>query len=87
MVCNREFPMFRIRTELYTGGVGNSIIPSYSGAMFVIGGSGVTFALSAVQDLVQSGNSSSVTDIDIIWCIANPGLFLFLPLHNAQRTF
>ena len=78
MVCTHESSMFHIRTELSTGGVGNTIIQSYSGAMFIVGGSGVTFALSAVHDLVQSGNSSCVTDIDIIWCIADPGLFLFL---------
>jgi ferric-chelate reductase len=77
--------MFHIRTDLSTGGVGNTIIPSYSGAMFVVGGGGVTFALSAVQDLVRSGNLSNVTDIDIIWCIADPGLFVsFLPVHGAQ---
>ncbi|KAG6380446.1 hypothetical protein JVT61DRAFT_8585 [Boletus reticuloceps] len=60
------------------GGVCNTVIPSYSGAMFVVGGSGITFALSAVQDLVRSGESSSVTDIDVIWCIADPGLLIFL---------
>ena len=80
MVCTRELCMFHVRTELPTGGVGNSVISSYSGAMFAIGGSGVTFALSAVQDLVRSGNASSVTDIDIVWSIADPGLFyLFVP--------
>lgn len=74
-----QTPQVPIQTELsQTGGVGNTVIPSYSGAMFVVGGSGVTFALSAVQDLVRSGNSSNVTDIDIIWCIADPGLFIFL---------
>lgn len=35
------------------GGPGHSVFASYSAAMFVVGGSGITFALSAVQDLVQ----------------------------------
>ncbi|KAF8452850.1 hypothetical protein L210DRAFT_2059386 [Boletus edulis BED1] len=66
------------------GGVCNTVIPSYSGAMFVVGGSGLTFALSAVQDLVRSGESSSVTDIDVIWCIADPAsLTPMIPLFTA----
>lgn len=79
MVCTREFRMFHVRTELSIGGVGNTVIPSYSGAMIVVGGSGVSFALSTVQDLVRSGNSSDVTDIDVIWCIADPGSFIIVP--------
>jgi len=46
---------------------------SYSGAVFVVGGSGVTFALSAVQDLVRGGADSHVKIIDIVWCIQDPG--------------
>ena len=72
-------PIFHDQAKLSTGGVGNTVIPSYSGAMFVVGGSGVTFALSAVQDLVRAGHSSNVSDIDIIWCIADPGLFTSPP--------
>lgn len=79
MVCTHELRMFHVWIELSTGGVGNTVIPSYSGAMFVVGGSGVSFALSAVQDLVRSGNSSDVTDIDVIWCIADPSSFILLP--------
>ena len=71
--------MLHVLIELPTGGVGNTVIPSYSGAMFVVGGSGVTFALSVVQELVRSGNSSNVTDIEVIWCIADPGSFILLP--------
>ncbi|KAI9571020.1 ferric reductase like transmembrane component-domain-containing protein [Boletus coccyginus] len=75
---------FKVMVE---GGVGNTVIPSYSGAMFVVGGSGVTFALSAVQDLVRSGNSSNVTDIDIIWCIADPAsLTPMIPLFTALAS-
>lgn len=79
MVCTCEPPMSHIRTKPSTGGVGNSVIPSYSAAMFIVGGSGVTFALPAVQELVRAGISSSVRDIDIVWCIADPGLFIFFP--------
>lgn len=36
-----------------TGGTGHSVFASFSAAMFIVGGSGITFALSAIQDLVQ----------------------------------
>ena len=58
-----------------TGGVaGNTTVSNYSGAMFVVGGSGVTFALSAVQDLVLAGDRSRAKIIDVIWSITDPGL-------------
>jgi hypothetical protein len=41
--------------------------------MLVCGGSGVTFALSAVQDLVKSGYASNVNAIEVIWSIPDPG--------------
>ncbi|KAF9239987.1 ferric reductase like transmembrane component-domain-containing protein [Melanogaster broomeanus] len=56
----------------------------YSGAMFVVGGSGVTFALSAVQDLVQSGYASNVKTIDVIWSIPDPtSLIPMIPLFTS----
>jgi hypothetical protein len=35
------------------GGTGHCVFASYSAAMFVVGGSGISFALSAVQDVLQ----------------------------------
>ena len=46
--------MWDSRWEL-TGGTGHSVFASFSAAMFVVGGSGITFALSAIQDLIQVG--------------------------------
>ncbi|KAG8216185.1 ferric reductase like transmembrane component-domain-containing protein [Butyriboletus roseoflavus] len=74
----------KVMVEGPYGGVGNTLMPSYSGIMLVVGGSGVSFALSAVQELVQSGNASNVTDIDVIWCIADPAsLTPIIPLLTA----
>lgn len=64
------------------GGIGNTVLPSYSGALFVVGGSGISFALSAAQELVRSGNVSNMTVIDIVWGIRNVGEFLILSLHD-----
>ncbi|EGO19873.1 hypothetical protein SERLADRAFT_401128 [Serpula lacrymans var. lacrymans S7.9] len=63
------------------GGVGHTVMSSYSGAMFVVGGSGVTFALSAAQDLISSGSSSRVKVIEIVWTVQDPSsLTPMLPL-------
>ncbi|KAI9459069.1 hypothetical protein HD554DRAFT_2029376 [Boletus coccyginus] len=66
------------------GGFGDITIGNYSGAMFVVGGSGVTFALSAVQDLVLAGDRSRTQVIDVIWSITDPAaLGHFIPLFAA----
>jgi hypothetical protein len=67
------------RFLFYQGGVGHIMMSSYSGALFVVGGSGVSFALSAVQDMVRAGGDSHIRIIDIVWCIQDPGtLYCFI---------
>ena len=53
------------------GGVGNTMMDSYSGAVFVVGGSGITFALSSITDLVQKDvrGLSRLKVIHLIWCV------------------
>lgn len=53
------------------GGVGNTMMDSYSGAVFMVGGSGITFALSSIADLVQKDiqGSSRLKVIHLIWCV------------------
>jgi predicted ferric reductase len=53
------------------GGVGNTVMESYSGAVFVMGGSGITFALSSIADLVQKDlrGSSRLKVLHLIWCV------------------
>ncbi|KAF8960641.1 hypothetical protein BDZ97DRAFT_1940337 [Flammula alnicola] len=48
---------------------------SFSGAVFVAGGSGVTYALSAIQDLVQKdlAGESRVKIIELVWIVPDPG--------------
>lgn len=74
----------RVMVEGPYGGVGNTVISSYSGALFVAGGSGITFALSAVQELVRLGNDSSVRTIDIVWSIPDAAsLTPMIPLFTS----
>lgn len=56
------------------GGPGHTIFASFSGAVFVVGGSGITFALSTVQDLVQKDlkGQSRLKIIELIWVVQDP---------------
>jgi ferric-chelate reductase len=58
-----------------SGGPGHSVFESYSAAVFVCGGSGISFGLSAVQDLVQKDieGASRLKVIELIWSIQDPG--------------
>ncbi|KAI6157280.1 ferric reductase like transmembrane component-domain-containing protein [Pisolithus tinctorius] len=81
----------RVMVEGPYGGVGNTVMSSYSGALFVVGGSGITFALSAIQELVRSQDDSSITTIDIVWSIPDvASLTPVIPLFTSlieQSTF
>lgn len=50
---------------------------SYSSAVFVMGGSGISFALSCIQDLINQDlqGHSRVKVIELIWVIQDPGMF------------
>ncbi|KAF9239998.1 hypothetical protein BU15DRAFT_74226 [Melanogaster broomeanus] len=70
------------------GGPGHAVLASFSAAMFVVGGSGITFALAAVQDLIQRDleGSSRVKLIDLIWCIQDPCTSLLFSLPCTHNT-
>ena len=63
----------------HIGGPGHAIFASYSAVVMIIGGSGITFALSTIQDLVQKGlhDESRVKVIELVWIVQSPGI-LFL---------
>ncbi|TFY62033.1 hypothetical protein EVJ58_g4126 [Rhodofomes roseus] len=76
------------------GGPGHAIVTSFSGAMLVAGGSGITYALSTAQELVTKGaeSASRMRVVELVWSITDPAaLFPFLPifgnmLAEAQGT-
>jgi hypothetical protein len=51
------------------------VYASYSAAVFICGGSGISFGLSAVQELVQRHleGTSRVEVIELIWIVQDPG--------------
>ena len=67
-------------------GPGHAIYASYSGVVVVAGGSGITFALSVVQDLVQKDlrAQSRVKVLELVWTVASPDAMVpLMPLFTA----
>ncbi|KAH9946886.1 iron reductase [Amylocystis lapponica] len=78
-------PRVRVLIDGPYGGPGHSIMSSFSGAMFVAGGSGITYALGAVRELMQraSEGRTRVKVIELVWSIPDPAsLAPLLPLFT-----
>jgi ferric-chelate reductase len=56
-------------TNLTVGGPGHTVFSSFSGALLVVGGSGISFGLAAAQELVQRAvqGTSNVRTIELVW--------------------
>ncbi|KAI0954316.1 hypothetical protein AcV7_007581 [Taiwanofungus camphoratus] len=68
------------------GGPGHSIPSSFSSAMVVAGGSGITYALSTMQELMKKDaqRSSCVKIVEFVWSVPNPSnLVPLLPLFSS----
>ncbi|KAJ3795005.1 hypothetical protein GGU11DRAFT_840764 [Lentinula aff. detonsa] len=76
----------RVSVEGPYGGPGHRIFASFSAAVFVAGGSGITFALSSIQDLIQKDleGHSRVKVIHLVWSVQDPSsLVHLLPLLTS----
>ncbi|KAJ7153949.1 ferric reductase like transmembrane component-domain-containing protein [Mycena crocata] len=77
----------KVAVEGPYGGSGFVMFHSYSAAMFVAGGSGITFALGAVQELIQHGirGESRVRVMELIWVVQDAAsLRSFVPQLAAM---
>jgi len=56
------------------GGPGNMMFSSYSAAMFICGGGGITFGLCATQDIMRDAfdRRSRLRIVDLVWSIHDP---------------
>ena len=56
------------------GGPGHRVFSSFSAAVVVAGGSGITFGLSVVQDLIQKdlNAESRIKFLELIWIVQDP---------------
>lgn len=75
------------------GGSGHTMFGSFSGALFAAGGSGITFALGAVQDLIQKDleGETRLKAIELVWSVQDPSHFVpLIPTFKAllaHRTY
>ncbi|KAF7419392.1 hypothetical protein PC9H_001981 [Pleurotus ostreatus] len=77
----------KVMVEGPYGGPGHAIWASYSAAVFIVGGSGITFALSAIQELIQKDldGASRVKAIELVWMVQDPAsLTPLLPMFNMM---
>ena len=75
------------------GGLGNTLLPSFSSVVLVAGGSGITHALTLAQDLITRAPTGVVRarSIDLIWMVrtedvARPLMPSLLELINEARA-
>lgn len=59
----------RMMVEGPYGGTGYSVISKHSAVMLIVGGSGVTFALSTILDIMQREENCGVQVIHVVWCV------------------
>ena len=79
MVTNSVGNLLTTNLMHHIGGPGYAMFASYSAVIMVIGGSGITFALSTIQDMVQKGlrDESRVKVIELVWIVQSPGILFF----------
>ena len=75
MVSVYQIMMVPENNRCLIGGPGHRVFSSFSGAVVVAGGSGITFALSVIQDLIQKdlNSESRVKVLELIWIVQDPG--------------
>ncbi|WVQ85105.1 hypothetical protein IAT38_007270 [Cryptococcus sp. DSM 104549] len=76
------------------GGLGNTLLPSFSSVVLIAGGSGITHALSLAHDLVTRAPSGVVRarTIDLVWMVgteeqAKPMMATLLELVNDAKQW
>lgn len=59
----------------HQGGPGYTLYPAYSGVVLVAGGSGISYVLGVLDDLLQKHacGRSRVRVIEVIWSVRDPG--------------
>ena len=57
------------------GGPGYTLYTAYSGAVLVAGGSGISYVMSVLDDMLQkhASGKSHVRVIEVIWSVMDPG--------------
>lgn len=58
----------------FAGGPGHDVLSSFTGAFIVAGGSGITFGLSAVEEMIREAerNRAVIDLIRLVWVVQDP---------------
>ena len=69
-----------------TGGPQHTLYSSFSGALVFAGGSGITYALGVVQDLIQKDveGRSRLKCVELVWSVQDPGTRLSPPVFPSR---
>jgi hypothetical protein len=59
----------------FEGGPGYTLYTAYSGVLLVAGGSGISYATSVLDDILQkhASGKSNVRVIEVVWSVTDPG--------------
>lgn len=62
------------KVPLISGGPGNTVFASFSGVMLVLGGSGITFGTSVLEDIIfkRLNGTACATCINFVWAVHHP---------------
>jgi Ferric reductase NAD binding domain len=74
-------------TVYLEGGPGYTLYTAYSGAVLVAGGSGISYVMSVLDDMLQkhARGRSRVCVIEVIWSVTDPGESLSHDLWPCAR--
>lgn len=74
----KEEREMRVIIEGPYGGLGNMVVPSYSAAVLVAGGSGITFPLSVMREAVGAlrNGKTALRYVELVWTVQDKGAFL-----------
>ncbi|CAE7115973.1 unnamed protein product [Rhizoctonia solani] len=58
----------------YLGGPGNTLFASFSGVMLVLGGSGITFGTSVLEDIIakKASGAARAMCVNVVWAVQHP---------------
>lgn len=67
--------MTKCLPALLEGGPGYTLYTAYSGVVLVAGGSGISYATSVLDDILQkhASGKSNVRVIEVVWSVSDPG--------------
>lgn len=73
----------------FLGGAGHSVCASYSAVVLIAGGTGITYVLSILLDLIKKDSEgvSRVRVIEVIWMVQDPCMYTHFIFHRLLKSY